>query len=364
MVTILKSLREYRQEDVTKAINELKNCYEALEAIESVLTIFNRETKYNRNLVESVSNYIKQIEESEGYKSFLSIFRLTYEEKNVSGYPDLKGVIDFMEMKHNPDLPWPLIKRFLYTNEKENEFKQLTEQSAKLIVENEEDYLCEIDISPIQDSVRNEISNGILSPRAREIFDLWLSLKLAETFNEKVSYKHPITNEKVKKEDESQIKDQINKLFISYFKEITKNKNEEKVSPEFLPSNDKLWFDLVNEAQRFKLKLIELKENYRNELNKYNLDNTEFLVVDLLSFIKKNGFDLYSIPPVRKMQTIPGGAGLIKRCNELREGSKKGMEVARAKYSQYLKNNKIRLIDKPFQQNKTSKPETSSLLDE
>ena len=88
------------------------------------------------------------------------------------------------------------------------------------------------------------------------------------------------------------------------------------------------------------------------------------MVVDLLSFIKKNGFDLYSIPPVRKMQTIPGGAGLIKRCNELREGSKKGMEVARSKYSQYLKNNKIRLIDKPFQQNKTSKPETSSLLDE
>ena len=46
------------------------------------------------------------------------------------------------------------------------------------------------------------------------------------------------------------------------------------------------------------------------------------------------------------MQSLPGGAGLVKRCNELREGNKKGMQVARDKYIKYIVNCPINPIKK------------------
>ena len=47
------------------------------------------------------------------------------------------------------------------------------------------------------------------------------------------------------------------------------------------------------------------------------------------------------------MQEFPGGAGLIKRCNDVREGNEKGMTIVREKYLNHIRKYPIQQIEKP-----------------
>ena len=93
---------------------------------------------------------------------------------------------------------------------------------------------------------------------------------------------------------------------------------------------------LINIAQTFKFELINLKKEFKKELIKYDYENTDFLMEDIRSLVIDNNLKPLEFPTVRNMQSLPGGAGLVKRCNELREGNKKGMQVARDKYIKYI----------------------------
>ena len=57
---------------------------------------------------------------------------------------------------------------------------------------------------------------------------------------------------------------------------LIENKNEEKISPEFLPSNDKLWFDLVNEAQRLGYKNIYISSDIKQDFNSTKINVKKF----------------------------------------------------------------------------------------
>ena len=66
---------------------------------------------------------------------------------------------------------------------------------------------------------------------------------------------------------------------------------------------------------------------------------------DIRNLVLENNLSPYEFPTVRKMQSLTGGSGLIKRCNELRDGNNKGMAVAREKYLNYLIKNPIQKLE-------------------
>ena len=45
---------------------------------------------------------------------------------------------------------------------------------------------------------------------------------------------------------------------------------------------------------------------------------------DIRSLVIDNNLNPIEFPTVRNMQSLPGGAGLVKRCNLLRDGNKEG----------------------------------------
>ena len=361
----LKPLQEYTQKDIDLSIEDLKDCIERVDAIGQLLSSFKIERKkakdeeMNQLLVKNVSTYINEIQNSQGYKSFLSIFRLTFAEESAVGNPDLKGVIDFIQIHHHPDLPWPCIKRFVYSDELESKYIALTEESRFIKADKETDFQYEILIEPIQDAVRNEISSGKY-PRATEIFDLWLAIKLSELFGEENSYKikNLISNEIVSEKNKKSIRNNIEFDFKTYFKKILVDKQKSKFIPDKVDPNDKKWFELIDQAKLFREQLIYLRENFKAELNIYNLKSNEYLLQDIKNFVMENDLPPLLFPTVRRMQELPGGAGLIKRCNDVREGNEKGMTIVREKYLNHIRKYPIQQIEKPKVKNEPKEPET------
>ena len=62
------------------------------------------------------------------------------------GNPDLKGVISFIEEKHGPSLPWSYFyKKYLYKDEIEYEYQDLTPESFNKKVNVDSEVLYERD---------------------------------------------------------------------------------------------------------------------------------------------------------------------------------------------------------------------------
>ena len=103
MTSNLKLLKEYTYKDIDESILSLISCTEKIQAIKGILYILKSQNseKLTRTLIEVINKNIEEIEASSGYDSFLSIFTLTFAEDSAVGKPDLKGVISFIEKKHN-----------------------------------------------------------------------------------------------------------------------------------------------------------------------------------------------------------------------------------------------------------------------
>ena len=343
MTSNLKPLQEYTYQDIDKSIVSLTSCIEKIQAIMDILYILKSQKKdeLNRTLIEVINTNIKEIESSPGYESFLSIFTLTYTEDDAEGNPDLKGVISFIENHHNPSLPWPYYKKMIYKDEIELKYQELTSESFKKKVNIISDGLYEIMFDELNEAIKEEIKLGTYGPRVQELFDIWVSLKFNESFG-KVEYigaKDPSCSNPNTGGGDIDIKShivEIEKLLSIYYKKILEKQKQLNRFPKYVDSNADSWLSLINKAISFKKELINLKAQYKKELNKYNLENTDFLMEDLRNLVLENHLGPYEFPTVRKMQSLTGGSGLIKRCNELRDGNKKGMAVAREKYFNYL----------------------------
>ena len=337
----LTPLGDYKLQDIKDSIESLKGCNEKILDIKDSLNLLKlqKSDKLNKTFVDLINTKIDEIEESKGYESFLSIFTLTFEEPHAVGNPDLKGVISFIEEKHAPSLPWSYFyKKYLYKDEIEYEYQDLTPESFNKKVNVDSEALYEIEINPINEVVNNNIKNGIYGPRAQEIYDLWISLKLNESFGEKdcISFKDPVTKETIKEQEFKKAIKTVEEYLRTYYKKILIQQKKLKNLPKYVDPNAPEWMTLINIAQTFKFELINLKKEFKKELIKYDYENTDFLMEDIRSLVIDNNLKPLEFPTVRNMQSLPGGAGLVKRCNELREGNKKGMQVARDKYIKYI----------------------------
>ena len=349
MTSNLKLLKEYTYKDIDESILSLISCTEKIQAIKGILYILKSQNseKLTRTLIEVINKNIEEIEASSGYDSFLSIFTLTFAEDSAVGKPDLKGVISFIEKKHNASLPWPYQRKFIYKDEIETKYQELTPESFKEKVNIFSDGLYEIKFDDLNEAVKEEIKFGTYGPRVQEIFDMWISLKFNESFGEDkfIGIKDPKSSQRCSDVNiKSHIED-IEKYLAVYYKKILEKQKKLNRFPKNVESSSESWMKLVNEAITFKEELISLKEQYKKELTKYNLENTDFLMEDIRNLVLENNLSPYEFPTVRKMQSLTGGSGLIKRCNELRDGNNKGMAVAREKYLNYLIKNPIQKLE-------------------
>ena len=341
MTSNLQPLGDYKLQDIKDSIESLTGCNEKILDIKDSLNLLKlqKSDKLNKTFVDLINTKIGEIEESKGYESFLSIFTLTFEEPQAEGNPDLKGVISFIEEKHAPSLPWSYFnKKYLYKEEIEYEYQDLTHESFNKKVNVDSAALHEIEINPINEVVNNNIKNGIYGPRAQEIYDLWISLKLNESFGEKdcISFKDPVTKETIKGQELNKAIKTVEEYLRTYYKKILIKQKKLKNLPKYVDPNAPEWMELINIAQTFKFELINLKKEFKKELIKYDYENTDFLMEDIRSLVIDNNLKPLEFPTVRNMQSLAGGAGLVKRCNELRDGIKKGMQVARDKYIKYI----------------------------
>ena len=346
----LKPLGDYSLQDIKDSVKSLSECNERILHIGDYLNLLKlqKSDKLNRDFIGQINDKINFIEASMGYKSFLSIFTLTFEEPEAVGNPDLKGVISFIEEKHSPSLPWQFFwKKYLYKDHVEYEFQELSKESfeKKINVESEAQY--EVEIDPSHETVTNNIKCGINGPRAQEIYDLWVSLKLNELLGKKnnISFKDPISKKNIK---EIEIKEAIKKVeehLRTYYDKIIIEQKKLNNLPKNVASNDPAWMTLINSAINFKNELINLKKQYKKELIKYDYENADLLMEDIRNLVIENNLAPGEFPTVRNMQSLPGGAGLVKRCNDFREGNKKGMGVAREKYRKYIAINPIKKLE-------------------
>ena len=175
MTSNLKLLKEYTYKDIDESILSLISCTEKIQAIKGILYILKSQNseKLTRTLIEVINKNIEEIEASSGYDSFLSIFTLTFAEDSAVGKPDLKGVISFIEKKHNASLPWPYQRKFIYKDEIETKYQELTPESFKEKVNIISDGLYEIKFDDLNEAVKEEIKFGTYGPRVQEIFDIF-----------------------------------------------------------------------------------------------------------------------------------------------------------------------------------------------
>ena len=92
--------------------------------------------------------------------------------------------------------------------------------------------------------------------------------------------------------------------FKTYFTKILEDKQKSKFIPDKVDPNDKKLFLLINQTKDFRDSLIYLRENYKAELNIYNLKSNEYLLQDIKNFVIENNLEPMLFPTVKKCKNF------------------------------------------------------------
>ena len=339
MIENLSKLQDYTKDEVEDAIESIERCCDLIDAMSGTLKLFRDNDEKNPVLIGSLDGYIKEIFESKGYKCFLTLYQI-YVAEDLKIIPDVEAVIDYITNNLALALPWPCNKQFIYHKNIEENYLDLSVESSIRKINTDTDILYEVDSEdPLIEVALQEIKKGALSPRAKEIFDLWTTQKIYNLLNKNIVLKGFKNQNKLEEKLDS---DYLDSLLESYLNKLIIRKDIlEKLPRKDLKLNDEIWFRLSNVSGDFIYKVLQLKEKHKNALFKYKKDKNEILMEDIIKFIRREKLDESIIPPVRVMQKRDDGPGLVKRCNEFRIGNQKGMAIAREAYSKYILDNNI-----------------------
>ena len=181
-----KNFLEYSKEDVLERLESLEDAVENVAAIISLLDPFLQKEQsptVKKTLKEAIRERIESIEESTGYDTFVEAFQIKWIQDGNSQRPPFAEIINFIRPDVWPSTNWPIGKQYLYSEDVESFYEQLTPEAAQRIVnikDNPEKIDAEIVFDITSEITIDQLLNPSKSPRAHEYLKMFLFVAIEE----------------------------------------------------------------------------------------------------------------------------------------------------------------------------------------
>ncbi len=263
-----------------------------------------------------INTLIEQIDNSKAIDIFSKLFGI--EKTNNQGQKERATFLDILPIvnqKLTANLPWTNESGFLLFNENvEKVLRERDDVSMKIEKSDVHGKLKPLDT--YHDLVIKEMQTS--NNRSKDIFHMFINMKLAEKFNCKPKL-IPLENSKEAKENPviegKNIESYIEDLFDKYY-EQTKSSIEKKGIMPKLSNENKVWDSLLNAAKELRDAMLSLhQKDYIDLIRKVMEDSKKKILQEIRKFLKSNKpkFHEMSLPTLEEISSIKGGYGLVKR---------------------------------------------------
>ena len=337
----IEEVKKFKEEDIGNVLVSIQKCSRGLRVIEDLIKGYYEDDDFKLKQ-ENINFLVDELEIEIGYEIFLLFNGVEYkvheDEKGIipEGKAPLLFLIENIPENIEPRLPWAdlINNRFLYTEDIENKYLNLTPEVCKMKIDKSEDFYKNIKIDPEHEAVLKKMQDQNFSVRAHEIFSLYASLLIAQDQN--VEIKEDKMNSDYKQNYSYKLNAHVKDLFDKYYKSIKKDINRNENLPT-LDLQDPLWINLLLQVKKMGSQMIKMKKNYGSKLTKLRSKNIiDELCHEIQDFLKKNFKEIDTIPARKKLEDKPFGPKLIKKI-AIGDGNKiKGLDMIREEYQRYI----------------------------
>lgn len=337
----VEEVKKFKEEEIENVLVSIQKCSRGLRVIEDLIKGYYEDDDF-KSKQENINFLVDELEIEIGYEIFLLFNGVEYkvheEEKGLipNGKAPLLFLIENIPDNIEPRLPWSnlITNRFLYTEDIENRFLELTPEVCKMKIDKSEDFFKNIKLDPLHEAVLKKMQDQNFSVRAHEIFSLYASLLIAE--DQKVEIKEDKMNSDYKQNYSYELNAHVKDLFDNYYKLIKKDISKNANLPT-LDLQDPLWINLLLQVKKMGSQMISMKKNYGSRLTKLRSKNIiDELCHEIHDFLKKNFNETENIPARKKLEDKPFGPKLIKKI-AIGDGNKiKGLDMIREEYQRYI----------------------------
>jgi len=359
---MIKDFRELSIEDLSEIINSFDNCLGYLDHIDALLKIYsNASTKKEKENI-NFGFPINKLEMEKAYYMFLKMIGAEYTTDNKDeinnkpdGYVPFGRLLPALKWNNRAVLPWKSFQfnKNLYIQETEEIYLELGEMSKLPNIHKADNV--EIQGYLEFDSL-HEIVIGAMKeyPRSNEVLILYEQYLIAKSLNKDPKLMRILLN------NEKSI--DIEKLFISHYEKIKNNIKKNDLLPKKTLVSDKKWQDLLNKANIFLDKVVQIEIDNKDTLDSIRKvdkqESEEFkpkditvefkeknvievLMEDLHQFFKKHKIKTtingeYIFPKIRAIKPFSQGPTLIGRIATGDGKDIRGVAAISREYKNYL----------------------------